>query len=334
MRRIITFLYLVALKAKEFLYKKAVLPKNTLPCKVISVGNITAGGTGKTPVVAYIAKLLTGKKRTAILTRGYKRKNKAEVLDVAAGADPVQCGDEAVLLADTTGLPVIAAVNRLKGGQYAVQKYNSEVCILDDGFQRRFSLARDLEIVVIDASNPFGNGKLLPIGILREKTETLSAAEVIILTKTDEAVNIEELRETVKTLSSHALLLESIYEPVELYNVFDKKDKVALSFVRGKKITALSGVGNPKYFIKVLSGLNPAEIHDLPYPDHYAYDEADVFDINRRAAESELIITTEKDGVKLGRFSKEKFNCRLYALKVSLKILKGEEDFKEKVGAV
>lgn len=334
MRIIITFLYLVVLKAKAFLYKKAVLRKNTLLCRVISVGNLTAGGTGKTPVVAYIAKLLAGKKRTAILTRGYKRKNKAEVLDVKEGADPVECGDEAVLLADSTGVPVIAAVNRLKGGEYAILKYNSEVCILDDGFQRRFSLARDLEIVVIDASNPFGNGKLLPAGILREKKESLSAAEIIIFTKADEAVNIEELRNTVKKINSKALLLESIYEPGELYNVFDKNDKIALSFLQSKKITALSGVGNPKYFKKLLSDLKPSEIHELPYPDHYAYGEPDLADINERAAESEIIITTEKDGVKLARFSKEKISKKLFALRITLKILSGEEEFKRRVDAV
>ena len=167
MKTILSIFYRMGLSLKETLYDFGILKLQTLPCKVISVGNLTVGGTGKTPVVEYVAKHLVKAKKVAILTRGYKRENKAELLDVKPESNPLECGDEAVLLARKTKVPVIAAVDRYKGGLYAMEKYDVQFCVLDDGFQRRLSLYRNLELLLIDASNPFGNGKLLPAGILR-----------------------------------------------------------------------------------------------------------------------------------------------------------------------
>ncbi|MFH1074938.1 MAG: tetraacyldisaccharide 4'-kinase [Candidatus Firestonebacteria bacterium] len=271
MKTILSVFYMLVLKIKEAFYELGILRLKTLQCKVISVGNLTAGGTGKTPVVEYVVKHLAKTKKTAVLTRGYKRKNKAEILDVKSESSPTECGDEAVLLARKTKVPVIAAVNRYKGGLYAMEKHGAQFCVLDDGFQRRHSLFRNMELLVIDASNPFGNGKLLPAGILREKIKNLEAADVIIITKIDDALNKEKLLETIRRWNDYAEIIESVYEPKELYNVFDNDDKLPFSEVLGKKVFALSALGNPKYFKKVISGLNPGSIGWLSYPDHYSY---------------------------------------------------------------
>src|SRR3989339_506918 len=298
MKSILAMVYLLGLKIKEALYKLGVLKLKSLQCKVISVGNITAGGTGKTPVTEYVVKQLSKTGKAAILTRGYKRENKAELLDVKPESSPKECGDEAVLLARKTNVPVIAAVNRYKGGLYAIEKYGVQFCVLDDGFQRRHSLYRNLELLVIDASNPFGNGKLLPV---------------------------------IQKWNDHAKIAESIYEPYELYNIFDNNDKLPLSSVGGKKVLALSAIGNPKYFGKVISGLNPGSITWLPYPDHYSYSERDIKTINENSSLFDIVITTEKDAVKLELLDKTGLSKKIYALNVELKILKGEKELQDKM---
>ena len=334
MRSIISVLYLAGLKIKEALYTLGIIKLKSLPCKVISVGNLTAGGTGKTPVVEYIVKYLSATKKTAILTRGYKRENKAALLDVKPGSSPRACGDEAVYLAAETGVPVIAAVNRYDGGKYAVEKYQAQVCVLDDGFQRRRSLYRDLEILVIDASNPFGNGKLLPAGILREPVKNIAAAGLIVLSKVDDAEDIEALKKTIQRWNSRAKIIEAVYEPAELYNVFDRNEKVPLSGLEGKKVLALSAVGNPGYFTKVVSKLDPAGIDRLSFPDHHAFTEKDLKKINEKKADSELIVTTEKDAVKLQFLDKNGFAGKILALRIELDFIKGEKELQERLNTL
>jgi len=334
MKTVLAVIYLLGIKIKETLYDFGVFKIKTLQCKVISVGNLTAGGTGKTPVTEYVAKHLAKTKKIAILTRGYKRENKAALLDVKPENSPKEYGDEAVMLSRKTGVPVIAAIDRYKGGLYAMEKYGAQFCVLDDGFQRRFSLYRNMELLVVDASNPFGNGKLLPAGILREKIKNLVAADVIILTKTDEAVNMEELLKTIRTHNDFAEIVESIYEPKELYNIFEKQEKLPLSSVTGKKVFALSAIGNPKYLRKVISRLNPLSTGWLSYPDHYSYSASDIEEINKKSATADIIITTEKDAVKLELLDKTRIIKKIYALSVELKIVKGEKELLDKINII
>ena len=331
MKSFAAFLYLTALRIKEMLYKLDILKLRTLPCKVISVGNLTAGGTGKTPIVEYVVKYLSRTKKVAILTRGYKRENRAALLDVKPESSPKECGDEAVYLARETNVPVIAAVNRYNGGKYAVDKYKTQFCVLDDGFQRRWSLYRNMEILVIDASNPFGNGKLLPAGILREPVDNIRAAGSIILTKVDDAENIDALRETIQSLNAAVRISEAVYEPKELYNIFNRDEKAVLSDMAGKKILALSAVGNPKYFRKVISKLKPAGINRLSYADHYVFTEEDITKINEYSRMSDIIVTTEKDAIKLGLLNKTKFIKKLLALRVELSFIKGEKALQDQI---
>jgi len=326
---ILAFIYLIVLKIKETLYSLGVLKIQTLTCKVISVGNLTLGGTGKTPVVEYIARYLSPTRKTAILTRGYKRENKAAILEVLPGSSPRECGDEAVYLARETGLPVIAAVNRYSGGKYALEKFGTAFCILDDGFQRRWSLYRNLEILIIDASNPFGNGKLIPAGILREPVKSIMAADMIILSKVDAAKDMSGLMATIHRWNDFAEVIETVYEPDRLYNVFDPAERISLAEIAGKKVVTLSAVGNPEYFSKVVGKLNPAGIGRLSYRDHYSFAEKDIKEINEKAASADLIITTEKDAIKLQFLDKTKFEKKLLALKINLGFIKGEKELQD-----
>ena len=328
----LAFLYLVGLKIKETLYNLGILRLKTLPCKVISVGNLTAGGTGKTPVVEYVVKFLQSRQRkAAVLTRGYKRENKAALLEVKPESSPLEFGDEAVYLSRETKVPVIVSVNRYKGGLFAMEKHGTEFCILDDGFQRRWSLYRNIELLVIDASNPFGNGSLLPKGILREPVKNVEAADIIMFTKTDDADNLAETKEIISKWNDFAVLVETVYEPKELYNVFAPAEKMALSEITGKKVFALSAIGNPKYFRKVISKLNPAGIGWLSFRDHHTYSNADIKLINEKSFSADVIITTEKDAVKLAALDSSKFGKKLLALKIELKFLSGEKDLQDRI---
>lgn len=321
----------MGLKVKEMLYNLDILKLKTLPCKVISVGNLTVGGTGKTPVVEYVAKYLSKTRKVAILTRGYMREDNSAIIDVKPDSNPIDCGDEAVYLARETNLPVIVAVNRYSGGKYAMKKYETQFCVLDDGFQRRWSLYRNMEILVIDASNPFGNGKLIPSGILREPVKNIMAADIIIITKADDAENLSNLRSVINRWNDFADMVETVYEPKELYNVFDRNEKVPFSEVEGKKVFALSAVGNPKYFRKVISKLKPASTGWLSFTDHHAFSEADISGINEKAGTSDIIITTEKDAIKLQYLDKVKFTKKLLALRIELKFIAGEKDLQDKI---
>ena len=331
MKPFLTFIYSMGLKIKETLYGLDILKLRTLPCKVISVGNLTVGGTGKTPVVEYIAKYLSKNKKVAILTRGYMREDNSAIIDVKPDSSPRECGDEAVFLARETNLPVIVAANRYNGGKYAMKKYETQFCILDDGFQRRWSLYRNMEILVIDASNPFGNGKLIPSGILREPVKNIVAADIIIISKADDAVNLSNLRATINRWNDFADIVETVYEPKELYNVFDRNEKVPLAEIAGKKVFALSAVGNPKYFRKVISKLNPSNTGWLSYSDHHAFAEENIAEINEKSGTADIIITTEKDAIKLQFLDKTKFTKKLLALRIELGFITGEKDLQNKI---
>ena len=163
----LSLVYLLVIKTKELVYTLGIIGKKTLPCKVISVGNITVGGTGKTPLVILIAEMLK-RRKLVILTRGYGRKNKKRLIYANEMLDPRKTGDEPFFMAsELKDVPVLVAKDRYFAGTVAVKKFGAETVILDDGFQRRFSLKRDLDIVLIDCLKPFGNNMLLPAGTLR-----------------------------------------------------------------------------------------------------------------------------------------------------------------------
>ena len=321
----VSLLYLAALKSKELLFAVSLLKKRQLPAKVISVGNITLGGTGKTPHVLYLAGVLKDK-NLAVITRGYARKNARKIIFSKEEMSPEVLGDEPFLLAsELSGVPVVVSKDRFAAGLAAVEKYSAKTLILDDGFQRRVALARDLDIVLVDSMNPFGNGRLFPSGILREPKSALSAAEVIILTKCD-AAETTELEAEVRRLNPGALIVKSRYAPDLPVNIRDNSQKLRLEEISGKRVAALSGVGSPEYFEKILAGFGPKQLVPVRFLDHHYYSSADISKIDRLASSCDLIITTEKDAVKLVNKLLPETKLPAYVLPVRVKIVSGEAE--------
>ena len=287
---------------REFLYRAGVFTSKRVSAKVISIGNITLGGTGKTPAVMALAKRLRGEERkVAVLLRGYKGRleNKGGVVSDGSSIllSPEEAGDEAYLLAERLPqVPVLVGKKRIKSARIATTKFGAEVLILDDGFQHR-RLSRDLDIVLIDAANPFGSCRLFPCGILREPLSALSRADVFLLTRTDEAVNKEEVKKKLLKINPRAPIIESVHKPVSF---LDKEGgEHPLAVIKDKKVLALSGIGHPESFERALRNLGAKEVVSLRYPDHHFYGERDIKEIKEKAKGSELLVSTEKDKVRL-----------------------------------
>ena len=219
----LSWLYAVIIPIRNRLYALGVFKARALACRVISVGNIVVGGTGKTPAVITIAKHLQKKgKRVAILLRGYKRHAREEVTIVSDGkkvcASPAEGGDEAHMMArHLSDVPIIAGRCRYLAGQVALERFDVDVLLLDDGFQHR-QLARDVDILTVPATHPFGKPEgLLPVGTLRELPAALRRADLILLTHTDTPDISSQAKKAVKQLAPNALILESIHQPTHLY---------------------------------------------------------------------------------------------------------------------
>jgi len=320
-----SLLYYAGLKMRALFFALSPAKKKKLPVRVISVGNLALGGTGKTPHVIFLAGALK-EKNIAVLTRGYGRKSSAKMISSREKMDPEILGDEPFFLAsELAGIPVIVSKDRYSAGLSAVEKYAAKTLILDDGFQRRVTLARDLDIVLVDSINPFGNGRLFPSGILREPKSALSAAEVIILTKCD-AAETTELEAEVRRLNPGALIVKSRYAPDLPVNIRDNSQKLRLEEISGKRVAALSGVGSPEYFEKILAGFGPKQLVPVRFLDHHYYSSADISMIDRLASSCDLIITTEKDAVKLVNKLLPETKLPAYVLPVRVKIVSGEAE--------
>ncbi len=291
-----------------------------LNSKVISVGNITLGGTGKTSLVEYlIIKLSQKGHKLAVLSRGYKR-------DVRlAGAQGI--GDEPAMLQKK--LPqanVIVDKDRLRGAARAIKEYAADTLILDDGMQQ-WRIAKDLEIITIDAGNPFGNLRLLPAGFLREPLGALSRADIFILTQVDPGQDTSAIQDRLRKLNPRALLVESRHMP-EGFSNFNKPDEIlSADSLKGRAALVFSGIGNPQAFEDTVRSLGIKISGTLRFADHHDYTQADLDDIVARAKEKELdtIITTEKDAVKISRLKIG--HPGIFSLHIKLGITKNEAEF-------
>ena len=328
---ILSGIYYLSLQIIRLLYRIRILKRVKLKAKVISVGNLTVGGTGKTPATEKIARLLQEKgRKVAILSRGYKSRPKSKVQSpksvrvVSDGKEILlsarEAGDEPYLLAQNlSGVPIAVGKDRIRSGNYCLANFNTETFILDDGFQY-WRLKRDLNILLIDCLNPFGNGHLLPRGILREPLKSLKRADLFILARTDQEGNIAPLKEKIRSVNPFAPILESIHTPRYLEDLKSKK-KVDLKFIENKEVLALSSIAHPESFEKTLKDLKAIIMKRLCYPDHYSYTKEDLKEITTKARGC-LIITTQKDGVRLEPLLE---NESILALRIELKITKGQE---------
>jgi tetraacyldisaccharide 4'-kinase len=313
---------------RVLIYKCRIVRPKKLNAKVISVGNITLGGTGKTPLVLYLASELqkTGE-NIAILTRGYKRESKKQ-LDLWGGKSNLswkEVGDEPYLLAqELPEVPVMVDKNRYKAGAFALRKYRSEFFLLDDGFQH-WKLARDLDIVIIDSFDPFGGGKLFPAGYLREPVSSLKRADILLLNKSDCAINKENILDVLSRYNPCALVVESVYQVVSINSVLDDSS-MEIESVKGKKALAFSGIANHISFEKTLESIGIKKLKHFKFSDHYPYQEKDLEKIENEAIDlgADLILTTEKDMFRIPPSGESR--VPIYWVKIELKITQGEKE--------
>jgi len=347
--RIFSVIYAFGVNIKLHLYKCGILQQHKLDCQVISLGNITVGGTGKTPTAQRLATIIRDMGyRVVILNRGYRAGWDGQVGLVSDGQKiymtVTEAGDEAYLLAKSLpGIPVVIGRDRIITGQYAVQQLKAEVVILDDGYQH-WQLARDLDIVLIDALNMFGNNFLLPRGTLREPLANLSRAQAFLLTKVDQSSGDARdiIHGTLARYNDKALVVESIHQPkcfVEIEEWYKglRTTDVALETIRSKKVVALSAIGNPSSFEQTILDMGAAEVYGVRYADHHDYTMAEMQEIMQRGVDEQAyaLITTEKDAVKIpAEFIHSDRPLPLYVLSISVHFTEGYEDLMELIKKV
>jgi len=286
---------------------------------VVSIGNLTVGGTGKTPCVEYVARrLLEWDRRVAILSRGY-------------GSDQGPNDEALVLEENLPEVPHLQGADRAAVAKRAVQELKSEVLVLDDGFQHR-RLARDLDLVLVDATEPWGFGYLLPRGLLRESPRGLGRAGVVLLTRCDqvEPTALTRLQDEVAKLTPQAPVVLTSHQPTE-WSDAERRSKTLEQF-KGRRIAAFCGIGNPEAFRRTLGDLGMTVGAFRSFPDHHAYPRTDIEALcnwARQEATEGVVVTTQKDLVKL-RLTRLG-ECELWALRIQLRIHAGQDALDRKL---
>jgi len=342
-------LFRLLVQLRIALFRKGWKHQEYLGVQVVSVGNITVGGTGKTPVVELLARSLRDEgRKVAILSRGYKSKKLDEKQKwkdanrrpipssempkvVSTGSalllDSKFAGDEPFMLAkNLEGVSVIVDKDRVKGARFAVGQLQAETLILDDGMQN-FNLAHSIDVVLVDSRSPFGTGALLPRGTLREPPKNLRRASFILITKCDgtsNAVLIERIRKYNQT----ADIIECAHGPKYLENLFTR-ERMPLDFLQDKWVGAISAIAVPDNFERLLMKLGARVEIKRHFSDHHRFNRRDVDQFMQRCIERdmELILTTEKDAV---RFPKPtEINVPVYFLRIEVEILTGHEHWEK-----
>jgi tetraacyldisaccharide 4'-kinase len=277
--------YAVAVRLRNQLYARAMLKSTQVAAPVICIGNLTAGGTGKTPLVIWLCQFIRerGHGKCAVLTRGYK----------AAQAP----ADEPALFAQhCPDAPVVINPDRIAGAQEAIQKHAADILVMDDGFQHR-RLARDLDIVTVDATAPFGHGRVLPAGLLREPLCALKRAHAVVLTRSDQVSDsvLQHIEDSVRKINPDLVLARAQHAPhsVRLLN----QTPVPCDSLAGKRVFAFCGIGNPQAFLTTLSQLGAELVGSQIYDDHYHCTQADLEYLYDQAfrAQAQYLLTTEKN---------------------------------------
>ena len=331
---------------KLLTYKLGIIGKDKLSCYVISLGNITVGGTGKTPTAQRLARDIRDMGyRVVILNRGYRAKWHGKVGIVSDGKtlqmDAAEAGDEAYMLAKhLPNVPVLIGAERAVTGRYAIEHFGAEVAILDDGYQH-WQLIRDMDILLVDAVNVFGNGHLLPRGTLRESMSHISRADVCLITKVDqaEAGAVSNIQETVHKYNADAKIVESIHQPRCLIPLAEwfidlSSEGISVENISGKTIMAVSAIGNPASFERTLRDLGATIIESIRYPDHHEYTVKEMQDVLQQADAlgAESIVITEKDAVKIpGEFAKTSWSIPIFVICVEVKFQVGGEEFQQEL---
>jgi tetraacyldisaccharide 4'-kinase len=297
-------LYSLVQVLRSQLYRNGILQTRKLPRPVISIGNITVGGTGKTPVTAFIARRLMAQGlRVAVLSRGYGGTLEGQNAIVSDGQHTLlearQCGDEPFLLASTvTGLIVVIGADRYAAGILALEKLSPDVFLLDDGFQH-MRLHRDLDILLLDHSRPFGNGWTLPAGLLREPRRAAERADIHIHTRCPEGEPEVPVIGGKPLCRARHTLRDTL--PLEGSNPFP------FGVLRDRRALAFAGIAEPESFFEGLRSQGLIPVSTIAFPDHVSYNDSQIAELAgaMKASGADTLITTEKDGVKLKQMPKE-----------------------------
>ena len=308
---IASFFYGIAIEIRKIFYKTGIFKAESAPIKVISVGNLTLGGTGKTPFVINLAKMLKKdiRKDPSVLIRGY-------------GWD-----EQAMLKKNLPDTPILVRPDRVDSAHKAVRLYGSSAAVLDDGFQY-WELKRDLDIVLVDSRIPFGNGSLFPRGVLREPKSSLKRAHVVVFTKVDKRiVDLNALRAELKAINPELIFMEARHRPLYVYDM-KIKTNADTAFLKNKNVVLLSSIGDPKYFKETVKGLGANVAASLIFKDHHDYNKKDIDNIVKVCATRtfDFILTTEKDAVKLSRLGLSIANYTVMVLVVDMEITEGREN--------
>ena len=295
--------YRGALVAREACYGTGIFSTGRLPVPVISIGNLTLGGSGKTPLTALVAAALRELgAHPAVLSRGYGRRTRG--VHVVSDRDGVrlgarEAGDEPRLLAEQLpGLPVVVGESRHEAGRAAIERLGADALVLDDGFQHR-TLAKDLEILAVEGREPWGNGRLFPRGILREPLSALRRAHLVVVTNPASSGVTQQIEWSLRREGSHASVLTGSYRAEALREGDARAQSPAM--LSGRRVVALAGLASPASFVATLASLGASVVELLAFPDHHPYGETDLERVRLSVQRSgaEWVVTTEKDWMRL-----------------------------------
>jgi len=306
-----------------FLHKRSILKQYRLSEKVICVGNITLGGTGKTPLVEFLIRLLKKNGfKPAVLTRGYMCQKQ-------------KLSDEAEQLRKSfPDVPVLVGSNRYEKAKEFLKDNDADVFIMDDGFQH-WRLFRDLDIVAINSNNPFGNGCVIPRGIMREPLSSLKRAQMFVLTKIQSGSSSDALKERLKTVHPECDIVETVHQSENLKNLQSGENE-DLSFLKGKMICSFCSIGDPDSFVSSLFSLGANIKRNFTFMDHHLYTKENIFELNIYCKSNDIkfLVTTQKDEAKLAPFISQFDDITLLSLGISIDFLSGEEKFINRVLSV
>lgn len=338
----------LAVRVRLFLYNVRILRDTTVGVQVIAIGNLTVGGTGKTPVVEKFARELKDQGRTvAILSRGYRSKppplgrrilDKVLLRDDATPPRVVSDGKSLLLDSETAGdepymlasnlkdVVVLVDKDRVKAGRYAVERFGCDTLLLDDGFQYWKLRGRRRDIVLIDRQQPFGNEHLLPRGTLREPPSHLARASTIFITKSDGATS--ELRARIASHNPGAGIIECIHHPLYFEDVFTGEQH-GLDLVKGRRVASLSGIAQPESFERSLVKMGAELVYAKRFADHHRFTQQEILNVINRSKKrrAELILTTQKDAVRFPKIDRR--DLAIHFMRVEIKIVSGAKDFQD-----
>jgi tetraacyldisaccharide 4'-kinase len=345
---VLSKIFEVLIKLRRFLYNVRILRDSTLGVQVIAIGNLTVGGTGKTPVVEKFARELQDQGRqVAILSRGYRskpppiskrlinkmlfREDRTPPRVVSDGKslllDSETAGDEPYMLASNLrDVVVLVDKDRVKAGRYAIEKFGCDTLLLDDGYQYWKLRGRRRDIVLIDCQQPFGNERMLPRGTLREPPSHLSRASTIFITKSDG--NTEQLRKRIAQYNPTAPVIECIHHPLYFEDVFTGERR-GIEYMSKKRIASLSGIAQPESFEKGLLSIGAEIVYSKRFADHHRFSQQEVINVINRSKkrQAQVIVTTQKDAVRFPKVDRR--DLPILFMRVEIKILKGATDFQD-----